>query len=78
MIIYDVNVMYFYPVQIQKHIDIEGSNFDENEISINFMHNIDRVQSLAIDPTGTQFAVGSSGTTIIPPLNLINIETLTR
>ncbi|CAL1674195.1 unnamed protein product [Lasius platythorax] len=65
-------------IKIQKHIDIEGSNFDENEISINFMHNIDRVQSLAIDPTGTQFAVGSSGTTIIPPLNLINIETLTR
>lgn len=42
------------------------------------MDKIDRVQSLVIDPTGTQFAVGSSGTTIIPPLHLINIETLIR
>ncbi|XP_029174941.1 F-box/WD repeat-containing protein 4 isoform X2 [Nylanderia fulva] len=65
-------------IKIQKHVDIEESNFDENEINIDFMDKIDRVRSLAIDPTGTQFAVGSSGTSIIPPLHLINIETLTR
>lgn len=65
-------------IKIQKNVDIEESNFDKNEISIDFMDKIDRVQSLVIDPTGTQFAVGSSGTTIIPPLHLINIETLIR
>lgn len=65
-------------IKIQKNVDIEESNFDKNEISIDFMNKIDRVQSLAIDPTGMQFAVGSSGTTNIPPLHLINIETLKR
>lgn len=65
-------------IKIQKNVDIEEDNFDKNEISIDFMDKIDRVQSLVIDPTGTQFAVGSSGTTIIPPLHLINIETLIR
>ncbi|XP_050449456.1 F-box/WD repeat-containing protein 4-like [Cataglyphis hispanica] len=64
-------------IKIQKIIDLEKSNLDE-KIIIDFMNKIDRVQSLVIDPTGTQFAVGSSGTTNIPPLNLINIETLIR
>jgi len=38
------------------------------------MATVDRVRSLAIDPTGTRFAVGSCGFTKMPPLHIFDIE----
>ena len=49
----------------------EKKVYNENEICI---RPVDKVRSLAIDPTGVKFAVGSTGIADIPPLHVINIE----
>ncbi|XP_039315126.1 F-box/WD repeat-containing protein 4 isoform X2 [Solenopsis invicta] len=63
-------------VKILRHPDMDRpeKKVYEKEICI---HPVDKVRSLAIDPTGVKFAVGSTGIADIPPLHVINIECYT-
>ncbi|EZA62628.1 hypothetical protein DMN91_006750 [Ooceraea biroi] len=66
-------------IRIQKNISTLAEQLDEQSANHHSKSGVcigikDRVQSLAIDPTETKFAVGSGGWTDFPPLHIIDIN----
>lgn len=53
-------------------MDSPDINIYDNEMTC--IKLMDKVRSISIDPTGVKCAIGSSGTTNIPPLHVIDME----
>lgn len=61
-------------VKIQRHPDMDSPDINIYDNEMTCIKLMDKVRSISIDPTGVKCAIGSSGTTNIPPLHVIDME----